>query len=203
MVADKVKQVLSLGIPLKEKRIRGNVYLCYWRTREVWRKEKKNPLQLNICIFTDLVNEPPADQRCIRKRSDAKSTLCPGGAANDITHYEMNSVDCVTSKWIFSPLIRKSIFFRVQTATRKRVLIFHSPRGSYMRVIKYSYRGSSHLWKLWEISAAEKTTWKRAETRCGERKRQAEATKGRALDMQCSTKSHPLMCHKRTWRYTF
>ena len=45
MVADKVKQVLSLGITLKEKKIRGNVYMCYWGTFkcEGRRKKKSSP----------------------------------------------------------------------------------------------------------------------------------------------------------------
>lgn len=51
------------------------------------------------------------------------------------------------------------LFFWVSEKSKRppeSVLIFHYPQGRYMRAIKYSYRGSSHLWKLWEISAAEK-----------------------------------------------
>lgn len=52
----------------------------------------------------------------------------------------------------------------------EHVLIFYCSQGRYMRAMKYSYWGSSHLWKLKEISAAGKSS----KERCKQRNRQAE-----------------------------
>lgn len=97
-----------------------------------------------------------------------------------------------------------SHFFRVQTATRKSFNISGPSRELYEGYQIFISRQQPPVKSLRNFCGRKKKpTWKRTETRCGERKRRAGTMKGRALHMQCSTKTYPLMCHGRTWRYTF
>lgn len=120
-------------------------------------------LFISVFAYSDTVNEAPADQQCIHVNTQTlHSAQTEQQATQLIMRWRLGKhIDSVPSKMTPLPALFTTTFhiFRASEESNRppeSVLIFHYPQGRYTRAIKYSYSGSRHLWKLWEISAAEK-----------------------------------------------
>lgn len=126
MVADEVKQVLTLCIPLRRQ-----------RTDKVEDTEEGGDTKAASTLLISLYLHDHTHQQTASEENHLQS---PFKYKNSSTSEASSSEK---SKW--APGQKKKI----------RILIFHSPQERHVRVIKYSYVGSSHLWKAGNVSEAK------------------------------------------------